>query len=147
MKIAKCWWEEQWRSHVPNWNHCHKSVATNSELKESWNHVGYWFYTRRRSFTRVSPKQLCKYWEKHVSAAGFFRTNWKLSNNWCRSFSPVVLTEKITKISKKEVYKLFKSTDFASYRIFLVQITTICFWKVQYMYISAWIALEYRGWS
>ena len=51
-------------------------------------------------------------------------------------FHPVVVTEKITKISKKA--SIFKSPPFASYRFFLVQNwATICSWKVQY--IPAWI--------
>ena len=61
--------------------------------------------------------------------AGFFLTNWKLSNNWCRKFRPAVVTEEITRDGKKA--SVFKSTTFASYRIFLVHITTISFEKVQ----------------
>ena len=53
-----------------------------------------------------------------------------------------LITEKITKISKKA--SLIESTAFASYRIFLIEITTICFGKVQY--IPVWIAREYKSW-
>ena len=42
-----------------------------------------------------------------------------------------VVTEKITKIRKKA--SLIESTAFASYRIFLIEITAICFGKVQYI--------------
>ena len=42
-----------------------------------------------------------------------------------------VITEKVKKISKKA--SLIESTAFASYRIFLIEITTICFGKVQYI--------------
>ena len=143
MKIAKCWWEEQWRRHAPNWNHCYK-FWIERQLESCWLLILHKTTEFHSCFSRTI---IVKYWEKHVSAAGFFLTNWKLSNNWCRSFRPAVVTEKITKSAKRQVYKLFKSTAFASYRIFLVQITTICFQKVQYMYISAWIALEYRSWS
>ena len=61
--------------------------------------------------------------------AGFFLINWKLSNNWCRNFRPAVVAEEITKISKEA--SIFKSNTFASYKIFLVHITTIRFEKVQ----------------
>ena len=52
-----------------------------------------------------------------------------------------VVTEKITKISKKA--SLIESTAFASYRIFLIEITTICFGKVQYIPVR--IAREYKS--
>ena len=67
--------------------------------------------------TRVSPEQICKYWEKHVADAAIFVRLWK--------------TEKFTKISKKT--NISKSSTFDSYRIFLVQISTVCFGKVQYI--------------
>ena len=57
-----------------------------------------------------------------------------------------VITEKVTKISKKA--SLIESTAFGSYRIFLItmiEITAICFGKVQY--IPVWIAREYKSWS
>ena len=41
-----------------------------------------------------------------------------------------MVTEEITKLSK-EALSIFKSTTFASYRIFLVHIPTISFEKVQ----------------
>ena len=52
-----------------------------------------------------------------------------------------VVTEKITKISKKA--SLIESTAFASYRIFLIEITTVSFGKVQY--IPVWIARVYKS--
>ena len=57
--------------------------------------------------------------------------------------SLAVITEKVTKISKKA--SLIESTAFASYRIFLIGVTTICFGKVQY--IPVWIAREYKSCS
>ena len=54
-----------------------------------------------------------------------------------------VITEKVTKISKKA--SLIESTAFGSYRIFLIEITAICFGKVQY--IPVWIAREYKSCS
>ena len=66
------------------------------------NHVGCWFYTGRWTFTRVSPEQMCKYWEKHVATAGFFLTNWKLLNNCCRNFRPAVVNWKDHKNQRKD---------------------------------------------
>ena len=67
-------------------------------------HVGWWFYTGRWTFTRVSPEQLCKYWEKHVATAVFFLTNWKLLNNCCRNFLPAVVNWKDHKNQRKDKY-------------------------------------------
>ena len=70
------------------------------------------------SFIRVSPKQMfkyLKYWEKHISTAGFFLTI-KIKTEVVKQlmlqfFGLAVVTEKTKKISKKA--SIFKSTAVA----------------------------------
>ena len=53
--------------------HCYKFLVER-ELESCWLLI---LRAGRPSFTRVSPKQICKYlkyWEKHVATAGLFLT-------------------------------------------------------------------------
>ena len=105
-------------------------------------------FTQDARVSPMFPPNKCANTRKSTSHC----TCWKFSSltENCQTTDAAIsvrlfLTEKIIKNSKEE--SIFKSTTFASYRIFLVQITTctISFEKVQY--IPAWIAREFKRWS
>ena len=123
-----------------------------SKLKPLPQISGYKFWIERElescRLLCVSPEQLCKkYWESTSQPLDFSSLTENCQTTDAAVFVRMYWQKRSQKSAKRQVYELFKSTAFASYRMFLVQITTICFRKVHYMYIPAWIAREYRSWS